>query len=134
MNPEGWKGDRIIRRPRLREVLPEVVKSVPLRHPARHFTPPFILFYSFGILIIVGGGLLALPIANVKGGFTPLDVAFFTSTSAVTVTGLTVVSTTTYWSSFGHGVIFTLMLVGGAWLHHPSHLFPDCHGAAYHPA
>ena len=42
-----------------------------------------------------------------------MDVAFFTSTSAVTVTGLTVEDTATYWSSFGHGVIFTLMLVGG---------------------
>ena len=113
MNRRGRIGDRIIRRPRLREVLPEIVKSVPLRHPTRHFTPPFILFYSFGILIIVGGLLLALPIANNNSGFTPVDVAFFTSTSAVTVTGHTVVNTADYWSSFGHGVIFTLMLIGG---------------------
>ena len=93
--------------------MPEVVKSVAARHPTRHFTPPFILFYSFGILIIAGGVLLALPIANNKDGFTPLDVAFFTSTSAVTVTGLTVVNTASYWSSFGHAIIFILMLVGG---------------------
>ena len=106
-------GDRIIRRPRLREVLPEVVKIARMRHPARHLTPPYILFYSFGVLIMLGGLLLALPIANNNGGFTPLDVAFFTSTSAVTVTGLTVEDTATYWSSFGHGIIFTLMLLGG---------------------
>ena len=54
-----------------------------------------------------------LPVANNGGGFTPAEVAFFTSTSAVTVTGLTVEPTASYWSTFGHGVIFTLMLVGG---------------------
>ena len=86
---------------------------MPTRHPARHFTPPFILFYSFSVLIIVGGLLLTLPIANNNGDFTPLDVAFFTSTSAVTVTGHTLVNTSTYWSNFGHGVIFALMVVGG---------------------
>ena len=94
-------------------MLPEVVKSVPIRHPARHFTPPFVLFYSFGALIILGGLLLMLPVSNENGGFTAAEVAFFTSTSAVTVTGHTVVNTADYWSSFGHAVIFTLMLVGG---------------------
>ena len=106
-------GDRIIRRPRLSEALPEVVRSSPIRRPSRHFTPSFILFYSFGGLVLLGGLLLSLPIANNDDGFSPLDVAFFTSPSAVTVTGHTVVNTSTYWSSFGHGVIFTLMLVGG---------------------
>ena len=113
MDRQGRIGDRIIRRPRLREVLPSVVKSAPLRHPARRFTLPFILFYGFGFLILVGGLVLALPLANSGTGFTPLDVAFFTSTSAVTVTGLTVENTADYWSTFGHAVIFTLMLVGG---------------------
>ena len=113
MNRQGRMGDRIIRRPRLREVLPAIVKSRPLRHPARQFTPPFLLFYSFGALILLGALFLSLPIANNRDGFTPADVAFFTSTSAVTVTGLTVVNTADYWSSFGHAVIFTLMLIGG---------------------
>ena len=113
MNHQRRIGDRIIRRPRLRDVLPAVIKSARTRRPARQFTPPFILFYSFGTLIIVGGLLLALPIANNGDGFTPLDVAFFTSTSAVTVTGLIVEPTATYWSSFGHAIIFTLMLLGG---------------------
>ncbi len=113
MARQGKIGDRIVRRPRIREVLPKVVKGSPVRHPARHFTPPFILFYSFGLLIILGGGLLTLPISSADGGFTSADIAFFTSTSAVTVTGLTVVNTATYWSTFGHAVIFTLMLVGG---------------------
>ena len=112
-NRPGRAGERIVRRPRVREVESEVVKSPPLRHPVRHFTPPFLLFYGFAILIMLGGLLLTLPVSNVGGGFTSTDIAFFTSVSAVTVTGHTVVETTSYWSSFGHAVIFVLMLLGG---------------------
>ena len=112
-NRPGRAGERIVRRPRVREVEPEVVKSPPLRHPVRHFTPPFLLFYGFAILIMLGGLLLTLPVSNAGGGFTSTDIAFFTSVSAVTVTGHTVVETTSYWSSFGHAVIFVLMLLGG---------------------
>ena len=57
--------------------------------------------------------MLTLPVASSKGGFTPLDVAFFTAVSAITVTGHTVIETGAYWSAFGQGVIFFLMLVGG---------------------
>ena len=39
--------------------------------------------------------------------------AFFTSTSAITVTGLTVQNTPTYWSGFGKIVILLLMFIGG---------------------
>ena len=115
MDQRGRIGDRVVRRPRLRELLPAVVKSLPIRHPTRRFSPPFILFYSFAAFITLGGLLLSLPIANTleEGGFTPVDVAFFTATSAVTVTGHSVVDTATYWTNFGHGVIFTLMLFGG---------------------
>ena len=84
-----------------------------MRHPARQFTPPFILLYSFSGLILAGGLLLWLPPSSNEPGFAPLADAFFTATSAVTVTGHTVVNTADYWTSFGHGVIFTLMLVGG---------------------
>ena len=114
MNRPGGAEERIVRRPRRRDVPPEIVKSPADRHPRRRFSPPFILFYSFGGLILLGGLFLALPFATTDDqGFTPLDVAFFTSTSAVTVTGLTVENTADYWNSFGHAVIFTLMLVGG---------------------
>ncbi|MFQ6028848.1 MAG: TrkH family potassium uptake protein [Dehalococcoidia bacterium] len=65
------------------------------------------------LLIMIGGLLLTLPTASAQGQFTSLDTTFFTATSAVTVTGHTVVSTATYWSAFGQAVIFLLMLVGG---------------------
>ncbi|AWB94063.1 ATPase [Aeromicrobium chenweiae] len=43
-------------------------------------------------------------------GFMP---AFFTSTSAVTVTGLATVDTSTYWSPAGQGIILGLVEIGG---------------------
>ncbi len=39
--------------------------------------------------------------------------AFFTSTSAVTITGLATVDTSTYWSPVGQGIILALVEVGG---------------------
>jgi trk/ktr system potassium uptake protein len=65
------------------------------------------------LLIIIGGLLLALPISSAAGVFTPLEVAFFTATSAVTVTGHSANNTSIYWSHFGEAVIFFLMLIGG---------------------
>ena len=80
--------------------------------PRRIFSPAGLLITGFIFLSGVGGLLLALPIANNQGG-TPLDLAYFTAISAVTVTGHTVVNTSTYWSPFGQVIIFLLMLVGG---------------------
>lgn len=90
-----------------------MAEEPPRRHPHRLFTSPYILLFGFVLLIVVGGLLLALPLANDENGYTSLVTSFFTAISAVTVTGLTVVNTSTYWSSFGQGVIFFLMLVGG---------------------
>ncbi|NQW23130.1 MAG: Trk family potassium uptake protein [SAR202 cluster bacterium] len=64
-------------------------------------------------MILGGGSLLTLPVAHNGEGFTSMETAYFTSVSAVTVTGHTVVDTSTYWSEFGQAVIFVLMLVGG---------------------
>lgn len=65
------------------------------------------------MLIVVGALLLALPVASHQDGFTSLEVSLFTAVSALTVTGHVVVNTSTYWTGFGQGVIFFLMLVGG---------------------
>ena len=85
----------------------------PPRRPRRLLSVSTILIGGFVLLILVGGGLLTLPIASIDGNYTPIDVAFFTSTSAVTVTGHTVVSTPDYWTPFGQAVVFILMMVGG---------------------
>ena len=112
-NFPGRPRDRVVRQPREGQLRPTISGPVPKRHPHRSLSTPFILFYGFVALIVLGGLLLALPIASQDGDATPLVVAFFTATSAVTVTGHTAVNTTTHWNHFGHAVIFVLMLVGG---------------------
>ena len=71
------------------------------------------LIFGFAGLVVIGGILLMLPISSATGQATPPVNAFFTSTSAVCVTGLVVVDTGTYWSSFGQGVILALIQIGG---------------------
>ncbi len=68
---------------------------------------------GFGIVLSLGMLLLLLPIAAADGRSTSFSTAFFTSVSAVSVTGLTVVDTATHWSAFGKVVILVLIQVGG---------------------
>lgn len=68
---------------------------------------------GFLIAILIGTGLLMLPVSKAGEGAAPLLTALFTSTSAVCVTGLTVVDTPVYWSGFGQVVIMALFQVGG---------------------
>ncbi len=70
-----------------------------------------ILPISFAAIIAAGAGLLLLPAATVDG-VRPLD-AFFTATSAVCVTGLSVVDTGSVYTHFGQIVILVLIQVGG---------------------
>jgi len=76
-------------------------------------TPARILVIGFGLLILLGGLLLSLPIASKQGTGLPLLDALFTATSAVCVTGLVVVDTGTYFSTFGQLVILFLIQIGG---------------------
>jgi trk system potassium uptake protein len=113
INPLRRPRDSIIRQPRVEQLRPTVAEVVPMRRPHRLFTSPFILLFGFASLITLGGLLLALPISSTARVFTPLEVAFFTATSAATVTGHAANNTSTYWSHFGEAVIFFLMLIGG---------------------
>ena len=81
--------------------------------PSRAFASPLVLIYTFAALITLGTMLLLLPFAHHAGGFTPFLPALFTATSAVTVTGLIIEDTATYWTRFGQVVILGLMFVGG---------------------
>ena len=67
---------------------------------------------SFGLLILAGTVLLALPVAHVSGRVNLLD-ALFTATSAVCVTGLIVVDTGQDFTHFGQVVILVLIQLGG---------------------
>jgi trk system potassium uptake protein len=113
INPLRRPRDSVIRQPRVEQLRPTVTEEVPIRRPHRLFTSPFILFFGFAVLIIIGGLLLALPISSTERVFTPLELTFFTAVSAVTVTDHGVVNTGTYWSNFGQAVIFFLLLIGG---------------------
>lgn len=68
---------------------------------------------AFALAILIGTALLMLPVAREGEGGAPIIVALFTSTSAVCVTGLVIVDTPSYWSTFGEGVILALIQVGG---------------------
>jgi trk system potassium uptake protein TrkH len=56
--------------------------------------------------------LLLLPFAHAPNTSTDLLTAFFTATSAVCVTGLTVVSTHDHWSPVGQAIILALVQLG----------------------
>lgn len=73
--------------------------------------PAQIFILSFLVIIFTGSLLLALPNATHEG-ITYLD-ALFTSTSAVCVTGLTVVDTGTHFTLFGQTIIMILIQLGG---------------------
>jgi trk system potassium uptake protein TrkH len=68
---------------------------------------------GFAAAVIVGTLLLWLPPMTVEPGGTSFIDALFTATSAVCVTGLTVVDTEFHWSPLGHGVIALLIQLGG---------------------
>mgnify|MGYP000595615378 CR=1 FL=1 len=75
--------------------------------------PEQILVLGFASLIAVGTVLLSLPAASVDGHSMGLVNALFESTSAVCVTGLTVVSTAHDLTLFGQIVILVLLQIGG---------------------
>jgi Trk-type K+ transport system membrane component len=67
----------------------------------------------FASVIVVITALLAVPWATATGHAAPFVDTLFTATSATTVTGLVVVPTGTYWSTYGLVVILVAMQVGG---------------------
>jgi len=71
-----------------------------------------LLIISFLSAILVGAALLMLPFAAVDGRLSAID-ALFTSTSAICVTGLTVVDTGSRFTFFGKIVILLLIQAGG---------------------
>lgn len=75
--------------------------------------PAAVIALSFIGTIFLGTALLELPMAAADGERIRLLDALFTATSAVCVTGLTVLDTGKRFSVFGQGVILFLIQVGG---------------------
>ena len=123
----GIKLDRI---PALRDHAPESPEAAHKRAPLafnvqtlerfRDFidvtvlaSPSRTAITAFFLVIIFFTLALLLPISSNDGQPAPFHHAFFTSTSAVTVTGLTTVSTAEQWSTFGQAMILVACQVGG---------------------
>jgi len=68
-----------------------------------------------GFLVVIGIGafLLMMPFATTTGAWGSFLVALFTSTSAVCVTGLSVVDPNTYFSFWGELILVLLVQIGG---------------------
>ena len=78
----------------------------------RKLNPTQIIAIGFPVIMLVGTILLMLPISSAEHVMTSPLVAAFTSVSATCVTGLVVVDTGTYFSTFGHVVILLLIQIG----------------------
>jgi trk system potassium uptake protein TrkH len=103
-------GDRIFRVPRPTQwqvVLPKI------SHPRIGGISTAVIIWGFFFMVLGGALLLMLPLSTRTGEIPHWTTALFTSTSAICVTGLGVVDTFDYWSSFGQAVILLLIQVGG---------------------
>ncbi|GEN35667.1 ktr system potassium uptake protein D [Aneurinibacillus danicus] len=76
-------------------------------------SPIQVIVTAYFVAIIVVTGLLMLPISLKPGVHLSFADALFTATSAVSVTGLTTVSTSSTFSGFGAGVLLFAFQLGG---------------------
>lgn len=77
------------------------------------FSVPQIIVVTYILFISLGTFLLALPISSTTGEWTSFLDSLFASTSAVSVTGVTIFDTLTYWNYFGKTVLIFLIEIGG---------------------
>ncbi len=76
-------------------------------------SPTKILVFGMILIIFLGAIILKLPISNKQGKSIEFIDAFFTSTSAVCVTGLVTKIPAEQFSTFGQIVIMCLIQIGG---------------------
>ncbi len=79
----------------------------------RVFSPLTWPVYSFLAVILLGACALKLPASRMPGQTLEWIDAFFISTSAVCVTGLSTVDVSSVLSPLGHGVLLALIQTGG---------------------
>jgi len=79
----------------------------------KRMSPSLQILLGFMGIILIGTFLLCLPISNNDGQWLGFVDSFFTSTSAVCVTGLVVVDTAVQFTLFGQIVILFLIQIGG---------------------
>ncbi len=76
-------------------------------------TPGRMVFISYGVVSLMGGFFLILPISLNSGISIELIDAFFISVSAIAVTGLTTVNVAETFSMIGQSIILFLIQLGG---------------------
>ncbi len=79
----------------------------------KRMLPSKILVMSFIVIILIGTFFLSLPFAVYKGQDISILTALFTATSAVSVTGLSLVDVSKVFSPFGKAIILILIQLGG---------------------
>lgn len=79
----------------------------------KRLRPTQYVVLGFLIVILVGSFLLALPISHMPGVKVSYIDALFTSTSAVTVTGLISIDTAEHFNVFGRIIVALLIQIGG---------------------
>ena len=79
----------------------------------RQWGPARLTAAGFLVLILVGTVLLMLPFAEAGTARASFLSALFTATSAVSLTGLIVVDTGSFWSPAGQVIILALIQLGG---------------------
>lgn len=75
--------------------------------------PPKVLAVGFVVIILLGAALLSIPEASSTGARHPYLDSLFMSTSAVCVTGLSVIDAGNEYSLFGQTVLILLVQIGG---------------------
>lgn len=76
-------------------------------------TPGRMIAMGFALLILLGTVLLALPVSHQEGESLSLIDSLFTATSAVCITGLSVIQCNAVLSEFGQAVLLLLIQIGG---------------------
>jgi trk system potassium uptake protein TrkH len=79
----------------------------------RTATPVQLLVLGFAVIVLVGAGLLALPVSSARGAWQPFVDCLFMASSAISTTGLVVVDIGTDLSLFGQLVMLVIIQVGG---------------------
>lgn len=117
--PRLWDSERAAFAGHLLVQLAVMVSGVALmishqkRFTARAFHPGLVLIGSFLFIVVAGAMLLKMPLCTVPGQKCSWLDAFFTSTSAVCVTGLSVQNTALFFTTTGQTVILILIQIGG---------------------
>ncbi|MGN1071026.1 MAG: potassium transporter TrkG, partial [Candidatus Fimadaptatus sp.] len=91
----------------------DTVRQMQRRYTRMHWKPVRVLVLGFAALIIAGALLLSMPMAARSGRSVGFYDALFTATSAVCVTGLSVVEVGQTFSLFGQCVLLMLIQAGG---------------------